>query len=196
MYHLPLLPGYGPGSNIRSSAPPTAETTSAEIPIPRTTEMEETVEGLAYFSVPARTEELEGFVPSRSLPHETVSEVEVHTPMPPSEGTPRPPTKRLQTPDTDSFAEAVFFAYGVVVFLGLDELQEQTILEDVRGAGVMEKPLQDNRWEVEECHYEVRLSRFPYYLQLISIGQYNPYIAYPRIYNDFFSMSPERPTSE
>ena len=189
MYHLPLLPGYGPGSNIRSSAPQTAETPSTEIPIPRTAETEETVEGLAYFSVPTRTEELEGFVSSRS--HETASETEAHTPIPPSEGTPRPPIKRLQTPDTDSFAEAVFFAYGVVVFFGLDELQEQTILEDVRSAGVMEKPLQDNRWEIEECHYEVRSLTLRYDVELIHVEQYNPYIAYPRIYNDFFSASPE-----
>lgn len=155
MYHLPLLPGYGPESNIRSSAPPLAETPTTEIPIPQTLDAEEVVEGLAYFSAPTRTEELEGFVPSSSPPHETASELEVPTPMPPSEGTPRAPLRDFKDPDTDSFAEAVFFAYGVVVFLGLNEAQEQSILEDVRGVGVMEKALDDERWEVEECHYEV-----------------------------------------
>ncbi|KAJ3559389.1 hypothetical protein NM688_g379 [Phlebia brevispora] len=185
MYHLPLLPGYGPGSNIRSSVPPPASTPTIDYPIPQPSDAENhPEEGLAYFSVPSRSAELEGFVTSgsphiastspqvaSSPPHpEFMSETEAHTPMPPSEGTPRPSAKQLQQVEPDSFAEAVFFAYGVAVFFGLDENQEQSILEDIQGAGVMQKALKEERWEIEECHFE-----------------YNPYIAYPRIYNDFFT---------
>lgn len=65
------------------------------------------------------------------------------------------PTRRSPHPDPDTFVEAVFFAYGVVVFFGLDEAQERSILEDVETAEIMQKPLPEARWEIEECHYEV-----------------------------------------
>ncbi|KAH9922506.1 uncharacterized protein B0H18DRAFT_1085877 [Fomitopsis serialis] len=70
----------------------------------------------------------------------------------------------------EDYAEAIFFTYGVVVFFGLTEQQERGILEDVEGAGVMRKKFVEDDWEVEECHYA-----------------HDPNIAYPRIYNDFFT---------
>lgn len=55
----------------------------------------------------------------------------------------------------EEFAEAVFFSYGVVVFFGLDEGQEKGILEDIDGAGIMKRKMDEEKWEVEECHYSV-----------------------------------------
>ena len=156
MYHLPLLPGYGPGSNLRSSAPPAPiPSPAAEYPIPQS-ETDEAPAELAYFSAPTRTVELDGYMPSTSPPLDALSETEMLTPNPPSEGTPRPAARELAPPpDPDAIAEAVFLAYGVVVFFGLDESQERNILEDVQSAGVMQKALKEDRWEIEECHYEV-----------------------------------------
>ena len=51
------------------------------------------------------------------------------------------------------FAEAVFFSYGVVVFFGLEEGQERGILEDVEAAGAMRHKMDEDKWEIEECHY-------------------------------------------
>ena len=70
-----------------------------------------------------------------------------------------PPRRSPSHVDPDLFAEAVFFAYGVVVFFGFDEAQERGILEDVETAEIMQKPLPEERWEIEECHYEVRCLR-------------------------------------
>jgi len=72
--------------------------------------------------------------------------------------------------DYSAVADAVFFSYGVVVFFGLEESQERNILEDIGGAGVMKRKMVEDRWEIEECHYV-----------------HDPAIAYPRIYNDFFT---------
>jgi len=57
-----------------------------------------------------------------------------------------------------------------VVFFGLEEQQERGILEDVAAGGIIRRPLTEDRWEIEECHFA-----------------YDPYIAYPRVYNDFFT---------
>ncbi|KAI0087339.1 hypothetical protein BDY19DRAFT_893087 [Irpex rosettiformis] len=169
MYHLPLLPGYGPGINVRSSAAP------AVIPTPIA--IFEAGDGTSYdgpyLSSSAPTQ-LEGFSPGTSPNADTVYATDVDTPkLTPAELSviPAPPQRRPSPPhDTDTFGEVVFFQYGVVVFFGLDASQEHSILEDVEGAGIMSKPRLEDRWEVEECHYE-----------------YKPYIAYPRIYNDFFT---------
>jgi len=100
---------------------------------------------------------------------------DAHTPP----RTPRRPTlmkrkKRKQKAeppvDYSNVAEAVFFSYGVAVFFGFAENQEIGILEDVERAGVMKRKMTEDDWEVEECHFV-----------------HDPLIAYPRIYNDFFS---------
>ncbi|KIP12101.1 hypothetical protein PHLGIDRAFT_98440 [Phlebiopsis gigantea 11061_1 CR5-6] len=161
-YHYPLLPGYGPGINIRSSAPPP--------PSPRTdphgaapeVEPDETAEDAAYFSVPTPSDEFQEFVPSSPPATGAISEPE----------TPGVPGSLRLSPHLypETFAEAVFFAYGVIVFFGFNEAQERSILEDLESAEIMQKALAEERWEIEECHYE-----------------YKPFIAYPRIYNDFFT---------
>ena len=80
-------------------------------------------------------------------------------------------TSKAEPPvDYSNVAEAVFFSYGVAVFFGFTENQEIGILEDVERAGVMKRRMTEADWEVEECHFV-----------------YDPLIAYPRIYNDFFS---------
>ena len=159
MYHLPLLPGYGPGSNIRSSAAPaSAQTPVTEYPIPQPSDTEEPPEELAYFSAPTPETELDRYVPSTSPPPEAMSETETEIPQSAVEEgppTPRPHAQQVLVPDPETFAEAVFLAYGVVVFFGLDESQEHSILEDVQAAGVMQKAIKESRWEIEECHYEV-----------------------------------------
>ncbi|KAI0346468.1 DUF155-domain-containing protein [Trametopsis cervina] len=166
MYNLPLLPGYGPGTTVRSStiAIPVAE--DHLVPV---SEAEETADEFFPSSAPA---ELEGFVASTPASAELYSDAETTRMNPPdtpkSEGD--PPRRSTPPPDPETFAEAVFFEYGVVVFFGLDESQEHSILADVESAAIMQKPLPEERWEVEECHYE-----------------YKPFIAYPRIFNDFFT---------
>jgi uncharacterized Rmd1/YagE family protein len=55
-------------------------------------------------------------------------------------------------------AEAVFYAYGVSVFFGFTETQEKEIMEDCLNAGAWSRPQAEDDWEVEECHYVVRLS--------------------------------------
>jgi uncharacterized Rmd1/YagE family protein len=57
---------------------------------------------------------------------------------------------------SDDAAEIVFFAYGVAVFFGFDEMQERDILEDVHGAGTLKGSRAESEWEVEECHFAVR----------------------------------------
>lgn len=62
----------------------------------------------------------------------------------------RPPKRK-----EDEVAEVVFFEYGVVVFFGLDEEQEKGIIEDVNTAGILNGPIKEDDWEVEECHFAV-----------------------------------------
>lgn len=64
------------------------------------------------------------------------------------------PSVSAQTIDED-IAEVVFFEYGVVVFFGLEEGQERGILEDISNAEIMRRPMDEDNWEVEECHFEV-----------------------------------------
>ena len=64
------------------------------------------------------------------------------------------PSISAQTIDED-IAEVVFFEYGVVVFFGLEEGQERGILEDISNAEIMRRPMDEDNWEVEECHFEV-----------------------------------------
>lgn len=166
MYHLPLLPGYGPHANVRSAAPPTSEDdaggggggfSEAEV------EEENGYNG-TYFDTdtgitPPSNTGLEGYIPSSSanvlltperpdiLPSRSTST---------TVGTAKPkPKKEKEGP----FAEAVFFAYGVVVFYGFTEEQERGILEDVEGAAVLADKLKETEWEIEQCHYAVRMRK-------------------------------------
>lgn len=55
----------------------------------------------------------------------------------------------------DEVAEVVFFQYGVVVFFGLEEGQEKGIIEDLDNNGILKRPVKEDDWEVEECHFTV-----------------------------------------
>ncbi|KAI0918632.1 hypothetical protein AcV5_002569 [Taiwanofungus camphoratus] len=183
MYHLPLLPGYGPHSNMRSSAPPASP--GAEDLTSGLSEAEEDGYQGMYFDSASETgvmPAMEGYILSTSpvvagtdLPLEGTA----NATREPENGHGRLKRKRREKKSQDKmgngsraedYAEAIFFSYGVVVFYGLTESQERGILEDVEAAGVMRRKLMQDDWEVEECHYA-----------------HDPNIAYPRIYNDFFT---------
>ncbi|GLB42057.1 putative DUF155-domain-containing protein [Lyophyllum shimeji] len=209
MYHLPLLPGYSPDTNIRSSAP--AKASPEESYMSRLSEAEENGYQGSYFSAPApQVSNLEGYVSSSSP-------VESRKPQPGS--TSPSPARDIASPSSDNdllaqseaeqepeypsardsstsetetpsrrvrwrtpprkkaphehgeVAEVVFFEYGVVVFFGLEERHERDIIEDIARAGVVKRPFAEDDWEIEECHFT-----------------HDPHIAYPRIYNDFFTL--------
>ncbi|OBZ67896.1 Sad1-interacting factor 3 [Grifola frondosa] len=179
MYHLPLLPGYSPGSNIRSSAPPVSP--GAEDPSSGLSEAEEDGYQGTYFSsvAPPLASEIEGYIPSTSPMVATTELPEAAQAVPqesqertPEQEQPRKQRRKLSRASQSSheFAEAIFFAYGVVVFFGMSDAQEHGIIEDLDAAGIMERPLSEDDWEVEACHYT-----------------HDPNIAFPRIYNDFFT---------
>ncbi|KAJ2987897.1 hypothetical protein NUW54_g9289 [Trametes sanguinea] len=202
MYHLPLLPGYGPGSNIRSSAP--AVTPGREDPSSGLSEAEEDGYQGTYFNSAAPHEEpttsgIEGYMPSASpvtathgLPAESPGPIESaalnqarasqqvrvvvdaeereHEPPKSEVMRPRRVSRRKAVEEEENFAEAIFFEYGVVVFYGFREDQELGIIEDVEEAGILTRRIPHDDWEVEACHYA-----------------HDPNIAFPRIFNDFFS---------
>ncbi|KAH0581415.1 hypothetical protein H2248_012497 [Termitomyces sp. 'cryptogamus'] len=188
MYHLPLLPGYGPDTNIRSSAP--AKASNEKSILAGLSEAEEDGYQGTYFNTrtPRPSNSHEGYIYSSPvepgpvlsdmtelLPSEAESEQELlYTSLSEAES----PVQRKvhwQSPprsqSEEDVAEAVFFEYGVVVFFGLHERQECDILEDIARAGVVRRPLEEDQWEVEQCHFA-----------------HDPHIAYPRIYNDFFTL--------
>ena len=137
MYNLPLLPGYGPNANIRSSTLPSSDTEEPLVPA------SEAEDGYTT-SLPASPAiHQDGYLASMS------AEADIHVSESASEN-------KLGKRKAGEFAEVVFFSYGVVVFFGLEEEQEQAILDDVQSAGVMRSPVEEARWEVEECHYAVR----------------------------------------
>lgn len=190
MYHLPLLPGYGPNTNVRSAAP--AKMKTGKSFLAHLSEAEENGYQGTYFTSPAArsaTSLREGYISSTS-PVDTRKH-----PSRPSE--PQTPTSEMpQTPaseqdpfatDTemgaetdaeidarwraqqiaehasppatlpeDAVAEVVFFDYGVVVFFGLEEGQERDILDDIDSAGIMKRKIDEEAWEIEECHFAVR----------------------------------------
>lgn len=186
MYHLPLLPGYGPAAKVRSSVPAPSHTRR----LSRMSQAEEDGYTGSYF-IPGRSPERgfshDGYI-ARSLtgsppvdrrirePEESEVEGEsrergphVDTPLlaqAPALAPPQVPVSEPRTPVAtgDDAAEIVFFAYGVVVFFGFDEMQERDILEDVHGAGTLKGARAEGEWEVEECHYAVR--RFLPFLML------------------------------
>ncbi|OJT14027.1 Sporulation protein RMD8 [Trametes pubescens] len=200
MYHLPLLPGYGPGSNIRSSAP--AVTPGNEDPSSGLSEAEEDGYQGTYFNSEEHQEsaaQMEGYMPSASpviathgmaigspeqlqsaaleqarasgqIPIVVTTEEREHEPSRSENLRPRRISKRKTKSEAENFAEAIFFDYGVVVFYGFREDQELGILEDVEEAGVMLRKIPHDDWEVEAFHYA-----------------HDPNIAFPRIFNDFFT---------
>ncbi|KAG0696598.1 hypothetical protein DFH29DRAFT_950404 [Suillus ampliporus] len=191
MYHLPLLPGYGPNTTLRSSAAPITEAKSLQ---KRLAEAEENGYQGSYFipqeDVPRTSD---GYMTSGSHAEshrppprpEVESEAEAEEYADDGEGEQyganernqetrerEEPERHEQTEvkEEDCIAEVVFFAYGVVVFFGLDEGQERAIVEDIRNAGILKRPMREDDWEIEECHFA-----------------HDPTISYPRIYHDFFT---------
>ncbi len=180
MYHLPLLPGYGPAAKVRSSVPALSYTRR----LSHMSQIEEDGYTGSYF-IPGRSPELgfshhDGYIArsptaspppdrrTRADPEESETEGEsrergllVDTPVltqAPAFASPHAaPVSEPRTPvvTSDDVAEIVFFAYGVVVFFGFDEFQERTILEDVHDAGTLKGARVESEWEVEECHFAV-----------------------------------------
>lgn len=180
MYHLPLLPGYSANSNIRSSVPAKSKSI-----LSRLSEAEENgYQGQYFTSQPVKSSSLrDGYISSTSpvqtrkpfsSPAQTpasevdepaaeseveppTAESEVEPPTPYSDAAelqPVLPLNPTNAPDED-VAEVVFFDYGVIVFFGLEEGQERSILEDVENAGIMKRKIVDDDWEIEECHFAV-----------------------------------------
>jgi uncharacterized Rmd1/YagE family protein len=77
-----------------------------------------------------------------------------------SDGAHKPRVREfLKPPETvhadEPVGEVVFFEYGVVVFFGLEEGQERSILDDITNAEILKRPIPEEEWEIEECHFEV-----------------------------------------
>ena len=166
MYHLPLLPGYDPGVNVRSSAP--TKTSGGKSFLTALSEAEDNgYEGTYFPPSEAATETFtaDGFIPSSSpgdsrLEHERERMGEGVSTHDSGHSNERPELGPKQRPRARSIpeekvAEAIFFAYGVVVFYGLSESQERDILEDIGTAGIMVRRVEERLWEIEECHYTV-----------------------------------------
>jgi uncharacterized Rmd1/YagE family protein len=178
MYHLPLLPGYGPAAKVRSSVPAASHTRR----LTRMSQAEEDGYTGSYF-IPGRSPdrgishdgyiarsltssppidrrrlrepeegEIEGESRERDLLVDTPVLVQTPTLVPPPAPVSEPRTPVVSSDDT---AEIVFFAYGVAVFFGFDEMQERDILEDVHSAGTLKGARAESEWEVEECHFAV-----------------------------------------
>ncbi|KAF8190535.1 hypothetical protein BJ912DRAFT_1022218 [Pholiota molesta] len=141
---------YGPNANVRSSAPSKMKTGRSF---------------LAHLSEPKRTATKGPTSPRRRRRRQPRR----RAPPFPTPSRPPLPSEASKRSD-DDVAEVVFFEYGVVVFFGLAEDQERDILEDIDNAGIMKRKMEEEDWEIEECHFT-----------------HDPLIAYPRIYNDFFS---------
>ncbi|KAK0203618.1 DUF155-domain-containing protein [Desarmillaria ectypa] len=182
MYHLPLLPGYGPNSNIRSSA--FASGDAGMNILTRLSEAEENGYQGTYFTNDAAhssSSNRDGYISSspvmaRGAYEAETSEAERTAMYSDTERERESPEIRFAKPSAqqahaEDVAEVVFFEYGVVVFFGLDEGQERNILEDIENAKIITRKIAEDDWEIEECHFT-----------------HDPHIAYPRIYNDFFTL--------
>jgi uncharacterized Rmd1/YagE family protein len=168
MYQLPLLPGYVPGVNVRSSA--AAHSPSGESFVADLTEAEENGYEGHYFTPHAGSsfDTSEGYIPgspetARQLPlvlseGEQSPEPSPDIPRQPRKKEGSPPRRRKRGLSVYNRAEVVIFTYGVVVFFGLEEAHERAILEDLENAGMLSRKLKESEWEVEECHFEVGLS--------------------------------------
>ncbi|KAK0458738.1 DUF155-domain-containing protein [Desarmillaria tabescens] len=181
MYHLPLLPGYGPSSNIRSSA--FASGDAGMNILTRLSEAEENGYQGTYFTndrAHSSSPNRDGYISSSPVMTRGAYEVETseaeRTTYSDTERERESPEIRFARPPAqpthaEDVAEVVFFEYGVAVFFGLDEGQERNILEDIENAKIMTRKIAEDDWEIEECHFT-----------------HDPHIAYPRIYNDFFTL--------
>ena len=183
MYHLPLLPGYGPGAKVRSSVPAPSHTRR----LTRMSQAEEDGYTGSYF-IPGRSPENgfwrdDGYIAGHSPPtvrrEPEESEVDgesrdrglsvsveraetpavvaqdlAFTQVPAAAPQASEPRTPVLAPGEDA-AEIVFFTYGVAVFFGFDEMEERYILEDMHGAGAVKGGRQEPEWEVEECHFAV-----------------------------------------
>jgi uncharacterized Rmd1/YagE family protein len=185
MYHLPLLPGYGPDTNIRSSAPGKPKSF-----LSRLSEAEENGYQGSYFNSPSPKSPRDGYIstspvntrdrrpPSPATSAEQLTFYESDFPTPASDpevvhvsdfepqspgtctkaapfNTVPPPTPPQTKSPEEKVAEVVFFEYGVVVFFGLEEPQERDILQDIEQAQVLKRRIAKDDWEVEEFHYTV-----------------------------------------
>ena len=199
MYHLPLLPGYGPSANIRSSVP--TATTTGESFLAHLSEAEENGYQGTYFTSRASqspTSLREGYISSSSLRKRTTSSPPIPDLLPdegleqyvqpltpaseilpiitptavdvdpgaetdpglyntwkPADDVPAPEISSPPRNSDEDVAEVVFFEFGVVVFFGLEERHEKDILEDIANAGVVKRPIDEDDWEIEECHFAV-----------------------------------------
>ena len=185
MYHLPLLPGYDPNVNVRSSA--FAKSPRGASMLLSLSEAEENGYVGTYFDSSEPEEPLlsDGFIPSLSPTDRRapVSDAE-DQPVPPR---PHPPRPRAKSMVDERLAEVIFFAYGVVVFFGLQEHEERMIIDDIDTAGVLTRRIDEENWEIEECHYAVCDTLSSAFGPSLTVCQYDPNAAYPRIYNDLFS---------
>lgn len=231
MYHLPLLPGYGPNANVRSSA--SSKKKIGKSPLGHLSEAEENGYQGPYFPAHSPPAHKDGYIsaspvdtrnsilrprsPPSHLPHRRSADGD--TERVDGDGDPgfmtdpeamnpsRSNTTDGNRPDDgdvnldpgaetdpgiygqswrtkkdkealneetevlqdngrgkekdgeEDIAEVVFFEYGVVVFFGLQERQEKDILEDIDKAGIIKRILNEEDWEVEECHHEVCYTR-------------------------------------
>jgi uncharacterized Rmd1/YagE family protein len=180
MYHLPLLPGYGPHSNIRSSVPTASSSGEGDVSHHFSEAEEIGYQGTYFTSSSTPDAGLDGYISNPDISDHTplISALDVPASATARDLTPTPRRIRRrrksampESPvDYSAVGEVVFFSYGVAVFFGLEKDQEHLILDDISNAGVMKRKMIQDRWEIEECHYV-----------------HDPSITYPRIYNDFFS---------
>ncbi|KAG2109852.1 uncharacterized protein F5147DRAFT_690524 [Suillus discolor] len=186
MYHLPLLPGYGPNTSVRSSAAPVkeakllqkrlaeAEEMAIREDVPRTSDGYMTSGSHTESHRPPPRPDVESEAEGEAE-HTEEGEGEWHGANERSqESKERTEDRRheqVEVKEEDRIADVVFFAYGVVVFFGLDEGQERAIIEDIStNASILKRPMKEDDWEIEECRFA-----------------HDPTILYPRIYHDFFT---------
>ena len=152
-YHLPLLPGYAPNVNVRSSAP--SKSSSARKMLFKMSQAEEYGYDGSYFppSSPVNVGFIhqDGYISSSPQNRyrdttESDTDAEQWATSTGPESSP-PPTPHVSAKvaskpgrikdDTvqnleQSVGEVVIFDYGVAVFLGFNERQEREMLEDVQ----------------------------------------------------------------
>lgn len=100
---------------------------------------------------------------------------------------PRETTLERHRTEEEHIAEAIFFSYGVAVFFGFSEMQERDILDDLDNAGIWIRKRPEEEWEVEECHYVVSFLRGSLLSTMSNSFKHDPFVEFPRIYNDFLS---------
>lgn len=150
MYHLPLLPGYDPNVNVRSSA--FAKSPRGTSMLLSLSEAEENGYEGTYFDSAVAEDPFssDGFIPSLS-PTDTRQPLNQEEQLQP----PKQARPRAKSMADERVAEVIFFSYGVVVFYGLQENEERMIIEDIDNASVLTLRVEENAWEIEECHYTV-----------------------------------------